>query len=154
LTEERVGTAAITAGAYTVMTPQPPYTYLGVAEGLLPGITVLSAAGSPVALANALLCAHALECLLKAACTRTLGESALKGNDVRHNLTALWDHAVAAGVPLPVPAPSWLARISPLHDAPYHLRYSKGVNGIVLPPMEPMVSDIKHAAVLVRASMA
>jgi hypothetical protein len=38
--------------------------------------------------------------------------------------------------------PHWVERLGGLHDAPYYLRYSTGVHGIVMPPLQLMVSGL------------
>lgn len=149
-----VGTASIVEQPDTVAPAAPPYTYLGVAEGLMPGVAALACSPSPSALASALLCAHVLECLLKAYLSKVRGtDAALKGKGIRHNLTGLWSLAVSEGLAVSLAAPAWVQQLSHLHNAPYYLRYSTGVHGIVLPALEPMTSELSALLGTVRAKV-
>jgi hypothetical protein len=110
---------------------------------MLQGARVLVASEPVPAVALSLLCAHALECTLKAYLSRSGDDSRLTGGPrLRHNLTALWSLAETEGLEVPTPAPDWLATLSGLHNKPYYLRYSTGVNGLVLPKPEPMVEGV------------
>ena len=48
----------------------PPDTYLGVVNGMLPGVAILAVAQPTVPIAFAFLAAHVLECALKAYLSR------------------------------------------------------------------------------------
>ena len=120
----------------------PPDTYFGVGENMMRGVQVLAAASPTSALALALVAAHVLECLLKAYLSRGGSDAALKEKEVRHNLNALWAMAFGQGLRIPESPPDWVARLSDLHDRPYHLRYSTGVHGIVSPAAEPMTAEL------------
>lgn len=123
--------------------PAPPFTYLGVAQGMMPGVKALANTSPRVpVLALALLAAHVLECLLKAFISRDGSDACLKRKDVRHNLEALWEMAECQGLPIATPPPGWVISLSDLHNSPYYLRYSTGVNGVVLPAVEPMTTDL------------
>ena len=133
--------------------PAPPRTYLGVAESMMPGVNVLAATPTPSALALALLAAHVLECLLKAYLSRNGSDAPLKKPKVRHNLNALWAMASAQGLQVQKEPPSWVDRLSGLHNSPYYLRYSTGVHGIVTPGAEPMRSELAALLEMVRAQL-
>jgi hypothetical protein len=152
MTVTNVGTAAIVEGGDIILPAGPPYTYLGVAEGLMPGVAILAASNLLGALANVLLCAHLLECLLKTCLSHAgIEEKVLMGKELGHNLIGLWSLATSKGAPIPIVAPSWVARLSDLHNRPFHLRYSTNVHGVVLPATEPMVSNLNEWVAAVRA---
>lgn len=146
------GTMSATLGDVTVAPPGPPQTYFGVAQQLLPAITKL--ANPPAsAWALALLCAHTLECLLKAYLSRGGSDTHLKQPQIRHNLGALWRQAASEGLPVPADPPDWAERLGALHNTPYYLRYSTGVNGIVTPPPGLMASELGALAEVVRTRL-
>jgi hypothetical protein len=148
--EPIIGSMSIAEGD-DVMTPAaPPQTYFGVAQSMMPGVRTLATASPFSSLALCLVAAHVLECLLKAYLSRSGSDAALKDPKVRHNLNALWELAVAQGLAVPKSPPSWVADLSGLHDSPYYLRYSPGVNGIVAPGAEPMTSELLALAEIVK----
>lgn len=120
----------------------PPHTYFGVARNLMPGIHVLAAASPPPSHALSFLCAHVLECALKAYQSRSGSDAALKDPNVRHDLNALWALANSNGLGVSASPTVWVDRLSGLHKSPYYLRYSTGVHGLVLPATEPMVGEL------------
>jgi hypothetical protein len=135
-----------------VAPPGPPHTYFGVAQQLLPAIRTL--ANPPVsAWALALLSAHALECLLKAYLSRDGSDDRLRHQQIRHNLDALWRQAASEGLAVPVDPPDWAVRLSELHNTPYYLRYSTGINGIPTPPPALMASELAALIEVVRATL-
>ena len=74
-------TAHIQLADVTLAAPGPPDTYFGVAESFLPGLRPLAGGMPATALSLAFLAAHILECLLKAAVTKTeRSDQALKSN--------------------------------------------------------------------------
>jgi hypothetical protein len=97
--------------------------------------------------------AHALECILKAFLSRSGDDSRVKQSDVRHNLNALWSLAHSEGLDIPGQPPQWVASLSHLHDAPYYLRYSTGVHGIVTPAPEPMLGELAALIEQVRGQL-
>lgn len=135
------GSASITLGPMTIAPAGPPHTYFGVAQNLMSGVQILASAQSP-GLALPLLCAHVLECILKAYISRGGSDSALKAPNIRHNLVALWRLANSQGLAVSSAPPAWVARLGELHESPYYLRYSTGVHGIVSPGPQPMVSEL------------
>jgi hypothetical protein len=104
-------------------------------------------------MALSLVAAHVLECLLKAFLSRGGSDTAVRKQDVRHNLTLLWSMAAQEGLAIAVPAPDWVMRLSEIHDSPYYLRYSTGVHGIVMPPPQPMADELAALATLVSGSL-
>ena len=73
----------------------------------------------------AFVCAQILENTLKAYITKTEGnERNVLRPGLRHNLTALWDHARELGLPLSAIVSEWVTTLSRLHNHPYYLRYS------------------------------
>ena len=137
----------------TVLPPGPPRTYLGVADGLMPGIRILGDASPVPALPLTMLCAHALECILKAYLSRSGDDSCVRKADVRHNLNKLWSMARDAGLDLPADLPQWVSLLGNLHGRPYYLRYSTGVHGLVLPPQAQMVVDLSELLNAVRIKL-
>jgi hypothetical protein len=150
--EPITGRSSIILDDVVVRRPGPPETLLGVAEALMPGVTAL-AAFPPAALALALLCTHVLECLLKAYLSRHGSDAEVKKPDLRHNLSALWARAFADGLQVQETPPDWAECLSRLHNAPYHLRYSIGVHGIISPAAEPMASDLAALLETVREGL-
>jgi hypothetical protein len=142
--KEITGTSNLVTGASTTAPPAPPFTYLGVAESLMPGIEVLAASEGQIAYAAALLTSHALECLLKAAPSKDGSDRQVKKENLRHNLEGLWHESRRCGLPVDAAPPTWVLTLSKLHASPYHLRYSVGVHGVVLPAVAPMVADLRE----------
>jgi hypothetical protein len=125
--------ARMTEEGDVIKSPGPPQTYLGVARSLTSAIQILAKDETTSAIAFCLLAAHQAECLLKAYLSRGGSDARLRKPDLRHNLVALWEVAVSEGLPIEAPTPRWVQRLSELHDAPYMLRYSTGVHGVVTP---------------------
>jgi hypothetical protein len=150
------GRATIVEEADHVARAAPPYAYLGIAEAFMPGVVILSSAQAAGARANAFLCAHILECLLKACLSRArVSKKQLTGKELRHNLLGLWSLAISKGVTIPADAPRWVVQLSHLHNEPkYYLRYPADVNGIVMPETQLMVSDLTELVATVRAYLA
>jgi HEPN domain-containing protein len=127
----------------------PPNTYLGVARHMELGLDPLIAVHDPQAHAFMFLAAQVVECALKAALSRTGDDTPLRKQALRHDLEALWQLAAGEGLGVdPVP-PSWLVRLSLLHREPYYLRYSKGVNGWVGPPLKDVRDGIRDLMIAV-----
>lgn len=136
-----------------VQPPRPPYTYLGVAQNLFPGVKAMANAKPIPAHALSLVAAHTLECLLKSFLSKDGSDKELRKQSIRHNLFDLWVKAAGKGLPINIPPPAWVERLSQLHNHPYHLRYSEGVHGLVLPNSEAMVSDIEQLLELVQNNL-
>lgn len=151
--EPITGTISITLQDFVIAPPAPPHTYFGVAQSLMPGVKALAAASPLPAPALALIAAHVLECLLKAYHSKNGSDTAVKDQDVRHNLNTLWAMAYAQGLGIPESPPSWANCLSSLHRPPYHLRYSTGVHGIVSPSAEPMTTELAALLELVRVQL-
>lgn len=146
-----VGTGAVTL-EISIRPAGPPHTYLGIANGLMPGIRLLAASPLP-ALPLTMLCAHALECVLKAFLSRSGDDSGVLKPNVRHNLSALWTLAHRDGLAATAEPPQWAASLSDLHAAPYYLRYSTGVHGLALPNQSEMAAGVSALLEQVRASL-
>jgi hypothetical protein len=136
-----------------IATPAPPYTYFGVAQSMMPGVTILAAASPSSPLALCLVAAHVLECLLKAYLSRDGSDVGVKNPNVRHDLNALWGMAFAQGLLVPQSPPAWVDCLSGLHKHPYYLRYSTAVHGIVSPAPEPMASELRALFETVRRQL-
>jgi hypothetical protein len=134
----------MTSLSITIDPPRPPHTYLGVAESILPGIQVLASQTRPPAIPATLLAAHMLECLLKAYLSRNGDDKRLLVGDMRHNIAALWQLASREGINLPAQLPTWASTLSHLHDRPFYLRYSTGVNGVVTPPIPVLARELEN----------
>jgi hypothetical protein len=147
------GSGNITLGALEIGEARPPHTYLGVADSLTSTLTLVAAQPEPSAIAFCLLAAHQAECLLKAFLSRDGSDAKLKAPGLRHNLEALWLTAHSEGLELATPPPSWLLRLSQLHDNPYQLRYSTGVHGIVTPPVEEVAAGLRELSRVVKAAI-
>ena len=128
-----VGQAAIYEASDSIIAPGPPDTYLGVAGHLLRDVKIFGEAVPPPGIGLPILCAHALECTLKAYLSRDGDEARVRARDVQHNLAKLWNMASEDGLRIPREPPEWVSQLGTLHDRPYHLRYSTRVNGIVSP---------------------
>lgn len=120
----------------------PRQTYLGTARSLLCGVRPLADAGRDAANALAFLAAHVAECALKAYLSRAGDDKPLKASKIRHNLKALWHRAHSEGLAIDANPPAWLLNLAELHDSPFFLRYSTGVNGLLLPAAEPMATEL------------
>ena len=143
------GTGSVLLGSVTIAPPAPPRTYLGVAQNMVIGVRTLADASRISSLALCLVAAHVSECTLKAFLSRSGSDKALKAPAVRHNLEELWSRAHAGGLPVPHAPPAWLSTLSHLHNAPFYLRYSTGVHGLVTPSPEPMASELAKLLELV-----
>lgn len=137
------GSANITLDNVNVVPPGPPHTYFGVARNIMEGIRVLARSASNCAIPITFLGAQALECLLKAYLSRAGSDTKLKKPELRHNLSGLWMCSIADGLDLNSSLPQWVSRLNEIHDRPYYLRYSTGVNGIVTPNKVEMVDGLE-----------
>jgi hypothetical protein len=133
---------SVTDGPDIMPPPGPPHTYIGIAYCMLQGVRVLAEASPLPALPLAMVSAHVLECALKAYLSRSGDDARVKRADIRHNLNALWSLAHAEGLNIQREPPEWASVLSHVHDQPYYLRYSTGVNGLVTPAPEPMATEL------------
>ena len=125
--------------------PSPAQSYLIAAKGLYPGVEVLVNSPGQTATACAFLAAQALECALKSYLSHVgKTENELKAPSIRHNLEALWAWAVCEGLSIQSQPPQWCITLNSAHDKPYYFRYPMGLNGLVLPALVPMASDLKN----------
>jgi hypothetical protein len=163
------GSASITEQPDASAEAGPPYTYLGVAENLMPRMKILAAASPAPVHALAFLAAHVLECLLKAYLSRGGSDDAVKRRN-KHDLNALWAMVFKQGLGVTESPPSWADRLSYLHKGPcYYLRYSGSkylkrqggrrilvedyAHGIVPPGAEPMTSELGDLLGIVRREL-
>lgn len=147
------GDVSVTAPMIRMLPAGPPHTYVAVAYGLLHGVKALAATDPMPAMALALLCAHSLECALKAYLTRDGDDRHVRDAKIRHNLNGLWALAVSEGLEIDATPPFWADRLSGLHDAPFALRYLEGergddgkrtyFHGLGLVPAEPTVAELE-----------
>ena len=144
------GSANITLAALQIVPAGPPHTYLGMAREFLRGAQVLAPLVPGSAVSLAFLCAQTTECCLKAFLSRNGDDKRLMNPNLRHDLVALWNLAVSEGLAVQFAAPSWVVELGHLHSAPYYLRYSTGVHGLVTPSAQPMVDEL--AAVVAQVS--
>jgi hypothetical protein len=136
------GTLNMTLEPVTIAPAAPPHTYFGVANSMLPGAQILAASTPPSAIPLSFICAHTLECVLKAFLSRSGDDAHLKDPKLRHNLEELWLLAAAEGLSVANQPPGWVANLSNLHNSPYYPRYATGLHGIVLPEPQSMVSEL------------
>ena len=150
-----VGAASIVEQPDTIAPATPARSHFGVAENLIPAAKSLVAGPPAVSPALAFLCAHILECLLKAyLLTAGVLEKELKAPGKNHGLTAFWLRAVALGLPRSRTPPLWAENLDRLHKGPnYYLRYSKGVHAVSVPAHEPMVSELAEILEIVRVRL-
>jgi hypothetical protein len=148
-------TSSIVEQPDTVAPATPSRSHFGVAENLIPAARYLVAGPPAVSPALAFLCAHILECLLKAYLLKAgVSEKKLKKSGQNHALTVFWMEAVALGLPLSQTPPPWAENLDRLHKGPnYYLRYSKGVHAISVPAHEPMISELTQILEVVRARL-
>lgn len=134
---------------------RPPDTFLHVVRCLMPGVRILAANASPDAShALVMLCAHVLECLLKAYLSRDGPDNKVTGPTIRHNLCKLWECAYVEGLPVQKTPPAWVDRLSHLHDNPFILRYRGGdCGGIYLPTTEPITTELEGLIEIVQQAM-
>lgn len=147
------GTISITEQPDFVAPAAPPHTYFGVAQAMMPGVAILAAAKPSSSRALCLVATHVLECLLKAYLPRDGSDAAVRDQNVRHDLSALWQMAFDKGLPVAQSPPAWVDILSRLHKPPYHLRYSTGVHGIVSPAPEPMATELQVLLEMVRGKL-
>ena len=116
------------------------------------GVEILATAPAPPAIALAFLAAQVLECLLKAAITAgDPSNTEVTSLNLRHNLSGLWSRAVELGLAVSRSPPDWVDCLSGLHNKPYYLRYSTGINGVVTPNSEQMAEGLTALMDIVRA---
>ena len=150
-----IGTFAITEKPDIVAAPDTASSLFGVAENLMPGVQLLGRSSVSASFSLAFLCAHALECLLKAYLSKAgLSDASLRNHDTRHDLNALWGSAASQGLRIQATPPDWVTCLSRLHGRPsYFLRYATGVHAIASPGAEPMVSELLAILEVVREQL-
>lgn len=130
--------------------------YLVTATGLMPGATLLAAAPpSESAMAFALVSGQILECSLKAFLSKAgVPEDDLRNErEIRHNLSWLWAEAARRGLPIVDTPPQWVETLNSLHGHPYHLRYPKALNVLVLTNAQQTESALRTLIDKVRKGM-
>ena len=128
----------------SVSPPAEDQALFFVASSLMPGVMHLGQAENIRCEALILISGQTAECLLKAIIIKS-GEKSklLKQQNIRHNLTELWDQAVKACLTLESTAPLWLKEINEFFDAPYVIRYMRGVSFYSLPLQRPLLEGLK-----------
>ena len=148
------GVGAAIAGSAKIGPPGPPHSYFGAARALIPGAKVLATASPCPSHALCLVVGFALEGLLKAYLSRNGPDKTLKNSKIQHDLVGLWEKAFCQGLPISKIPPSWVSGLNELHSGPnYHLRYPDKVHGIVMPPTEPMTTDLAALLEVVRKQL-
>jgi hypothetical protein len=137
-----IGSSAIMLPGVVTINQGPPHSYIGVAQQLVEGITVLAAAENPPAQALAMLAAQALECSLKAYLSRNGDDKRLNKKPLRLNINALWALASKDGLALSEVPDPWVSALSGLHDAPFDLRYATRFQMLVLPPAAVIAAGV------------
>ena len=123
----------------------------GIAQQFMAGARVLASAPG-CALTFAFVCGQISECFFKAFLSwKGVSESTLR-HQLGHDLSALRAMAVTHGLAVDPTEPQWLTRLSSLHGRPFVLRYPVGLNGLVTPGPQPMLSDLEALQELVRAA--
>jgi hypothetical protein len=153
VTSTTTGSVNVVLDGVTINPARPPHTYLGVARAISPAIICLSGAQPKLALPICLLAAHQAECLLKAYLSRDGSDDRVRAREIRHNLGELWAMASVDGLNISARPPQWLERLSELHAAPYHLRYSVGIHGIITPAPDDISSGLGHLLQVVEESL-
>ena len=154
--EKKTASGSPTIPATVTGGSNPPHTYLGVARAMMPGAIFLATKPEVSPRAFALVSAHVLECLLKAYLTRSGSDQANKAvtkPNIRHDLEKLWSKASGEGLAVDTAPPCLVTRLNETHASPYRLRYSTGVNGIVLPSTELTLNGLVEVSKLVDSSM-
>ncbi len=138
------GTGDSTIGIHSAP-PGPPDTYLGVANSMIRGVEQLAAANPCCHLAHALVACHVLECALKA-CLSCDGDDSHLKTPGRCD-TTLWGYGIKritrAWKSRVTPFPDWVQTLSHIHNNPYYLRYSTGINGLMTPGPEPSTTELR-----------
>lgn len=147
------GTMSAVLGPIAIKPAGPPDTYIGVAQGMMPGVTVLASATPGVPLALALIASHVLECALKAYLSRDGSDERLKRAPLNHDLGELWTLAASEGLRVAEEPPAWVQGLSGVHGSPFYLRYSTGVHGIVLPPSQTVATELAVLLATVREQL-
>jgi hypothetical protein len=146
------GSLSATLGAVTVAPVTTADAHLAIAQQFMEGARVLAAAPN-CALPLAFISGHISECLFKAFLSwKGETDATLKGYDIGHNLSALRAMAVKHGLTVDPAEPQWLATLSSLHGRPFHLRYPVGLNGLVTPGSQPMLSDLEALQKVIEAA--
>ena len=123
--------------------------YMIVAHDLLQAVEALSTLPPNVSPRGcALIAAHGLECVLKAFLWHK-GRKRIWGQEVQHDLVALWNMAYKEGLSIPKVPPDWVTILSSGHGPNFYFRYQKGqgktvVHGGGTPALIPMRDALKN----------
>ncbi len=127
-----------------IQQPTEAQGYRVAAEAMLAGALPLSRVVPLPAIALTLLCGHGTEAALKALLVQAgLTADELSRRPYGHDLTALWEKAIASGAKVTAPRPEWVDHLQRVHASPYNLRYPLGFHGIVLPNQPLMVAGFE-----------
>jgi hypothetical protein len=114
-------------------------SFLAAANELAHGLDPLSREpGASIALT--FVAGQVAECALKAIiCFK---DPTCEPKEVGHDLESAWKRAQSHLTHIGEP-PAWLVTLSGLHNAPFPLRYLKGINGVCLPVLPDLVAGVK-----------
>jgi HEPN domain-containing protein len=102
-----------------------------------------------MAIPNCFLAGQVLECLLKAYLSKK-GTTEKELTKMGHKIQVLWEKSVQNGLPITSNLPQWAEDLNRLHTSPYNLRYPLTVNGLVLPDMQTMTSELEALLATIR----
>jgi hypothetical protein len=152
--EPVIGPVDVPLEPLTVQPVKPHEAFFSAAESLLTGAGIIAESGQNASVAFTFLCGQATECFLKAFLShRGFDLDTLKSAAFRHDIGKLWSAAMSRALPLGDPMPPWADCLDELHDNPYYLRYPMGLHGIVLPGIDPMLSELQRIREMVRSAI-
>jgi len=95
------------------------------------------------------LLSHSLELTLKSfLLNHDLDEEFIR-KKLGHSLVKSWKKSSSLGLKIDSKAPTWCETLNSAHDLPYHFRYAKVNTGLVLPPAQQTLDDLKSVLMLV-----
>ncbi len=99
------------------------------------------------------LLSHSLELVLKSFLLNKGLTEKLIIKDLGHSLVKSWEKSSLLGLGIESKAPVWCETLNSAHDSPYHFRYAKVNTGIVLPPAQKALDDLKSILMLVESDL-